>query len=50
VAELRAVGRSLGSNDLQIADTALTHGYDLLTHNRREFDRVPGLVVRVPNW
>jgi tRNA(fMet)-specific endonuclease VapC len=46
--ELRAVGQSIGSNDLIIAATALTHGYAVLTHNLRHFERVPGLAVQQP--
>ncbi|MGH2617975.1 MAG: PIN domain-containing protein, partial [Thermomicrobiales bacterium] len=32
-AELRAVGQLIGPNDLIIAATAITHGYDVLTYN-----------------
>lgn len=49
-AALSATGRSIGANDLIIAATALAHGYDILTENPRDFARVPGLVVRRPNW
>ena len=49
-AELAAAGQPIGANDLLIAATALTHGYALLTHNLRDFRRVPGLVVRQPGW
>lgn len=48
--ELRAAGQSIGSNDLIIAATALTHGYAVLTHNLRHFERVPGLAVQQPRW
>jgi tRNA(fMet)-specific endonuclease VapC len=34
--------------DLKIAATALVRGALLLSANRRDFDRVPGL--RVENW
>ncbi len=34
---------NVGSNDLMIATIALTHGLTLVTHNTREFKRVPGL-------
>lgn len=43
-------GRQIGDHDRLIAATVLAYGYDLLTLNRREFDRVPGLVVRLPDW
>lgn len=49
-AELAETGRPIGPNDLQIAATALATGYDVLTHNLREFGRVPGLVVDRPSW
>jgi tRNA(fMet)-specific endonuclease VapC len=48
--DLRSVGIKIGDHDLIIAATALANGYDILTDNPRDFDRVPGLVVRRPNW
>ena len=47
---LRAAGRPIGSNDLLIAATALSHGRVVITHNVREFAHVPGLAVRLPDW
>ena len=47
---LVANGHTIGSHDLLIAATALSHGYAVLTDNAREFHRVPGLEVRQPNW
>lgn len=44
-ADLAAQGRLIGPNDLWLAATALSRGLALVTANRREFDRVPGLVV-----
>jgi tRNA(fMet)-specific endonuclease VapC len=44
--ELDAIGQPTGPNDLLIAATALTFGYELITHNIRHFRRVPGLPVR----
>jgi len=44
-ADLERAGTALGDLDLQIASVALEHGAPLLTHNRRHFDRVPGLVI-----
>ncbi len=38
------------SHDLLIAATALAYGHSILTHNLREFRRVPGLDVRQPRW
>lgn len=44
-AELVRRGQLIGAFDLQIAATALTHGYAVVTENTREFQRVPGLTV-----
>jgi predicted nucleic acid-binding protein len=49
-AALMAAGQQIGSHDQLIAATALAHGYAVLTENLREFQRVPGLVVRQPTW
>ena len=35
----------IGERDLAIAAIALAHGATMVTNNRCEFDRVPGLVV-----
>jgi tRNA(fMet)-specific endonuclease VapC len=48
--DLASIGRTIGPNDLIIAATALTHGYDVLTHNLRHFNLVPGLAVERPVW
>ncbi len=45
---LRREGLEIGSNDLMIASTAVALGLTLVTRNRGEFDRVPGL--RVTEW
>jgi tRNA(fMet)-specific endonuclease VapC len=44
-AELERAGEPLGDLDLQIASVALEHGVPLVTHNRRHFARVRGLVI-----
>lgn len=44
--QLAQAGLSIGTHDLVIGTTALAHGYGVLTFNRREFDRIPGLTVR----
>lgn len=47
-AELKRQGRPIGSNDLFIAATALAYDLTLVTHNTREFGRVPGL--KLEDW
>ena len=49
-ADLTAAGQPIGPNDLLTAATALTRGYEVLSHNLRHFARVPGLVVHPPGW
>lgn len=49
-AQLAAAGQLVGAHDLLIAATARAHGYAVVTDNLREFQRVPGLVVRQPTW
>lgn len=43
--ELEARGTPIGPMDLLIAATARRHGCRLITHNTREFSRVPGLEI-----
>ncbi len=50
LAELTSRGQVIGTFDLMIASTALANGYSVITFNIREFERVPGLEVRQPNW
>ncbi len=38
-------GRPKQDNDLWIAATALRHDLPLVTHNRKDFDDIPGLTV-----
>jgi tRNA(fMet)-specific endonuclease VapC len=45
---LERQGRQIGPNDLFIAAVALAHDMELVTHNKAEFLRVPGL--RVVDW
>ena len=47
-ADLRRTGQLIGPNDTMIAATALVHKLTLVTHNTREFNRVPGL--RLEDW
>ena len=49
-ADLAAAGTPIGQYDMLVAATALTHGYDVLTDNVREFRRVAGLTVIQPTW
>ena len=42
-ADLTAKGTPIGANDLLIAAIVLANGLTLVTHNTREFGRVPGL-------
>ena len=44
-ADLARQGRLIGPHDMIVAATALHHRMALLTANRREFSRVPGLDV-----
>ena len=46
--ELDREGTPIGPNDLLIAATARAHDCVLITHNVREFSRVPGL--RYEDW
>lgn len=47
-AHLEAQGPPIGGNDLWIAAHALAQDLTLITHNLREFERVPGL--KVESW
>jgi tRNA(fMet)-specific endonuclease VapC len=46
--DLRAQRLRMGTMDLKIAATALIHDAILLSANRSDFERVPGL--RIQNW
>lgn len=47
-AELARIGKPIGPYDQMIAGHARSQGLILVTNNRREFDRVPGL--RIEDW
>jgi len=47
-AYLAQQGALIGPNDLLIAATALAYGATLVTHNTREFERVPEL--KIEDW
>ncbi len=42
---LANIGQTIGPFDVLIAGQALARGLILITHNKREFARVPGLLV-----
>ena len=44
----RTAGEVIGPHDLQIAAIALHHNLTLVTHNTREFGRIPSL--RLDDW
>jgi len=44
-ARLEMMGTPIGPYDLQIAAIALANNLTLVTHNTREFSRVPGLLL-----
>lgn len=46
--QLERSGRVIGPHDLQIAAIAFQHGLTLVTHNTREFSRIPGL--KLEDW
>ncbi len=47
-ATLQKRGQPIGNNDLWLAAHARAEGWVLVTHNTREFVRVPGLTIE--NW
>ncbi|KYC38149.1 twitching motility protein PilT [Scytonema hofmannii PCC 7110] len=47
-AQLESLGTPIGPNDLQIAAIAIANNLILVTHNTREFSRVPDL--RFEDW
>jgi len=44
-ARLAALGTPIGPYDVQIASIALANGCTLVTHNTREFSRIPDLLL-----
>jgi tRNA(fMet)-specific endonuclease VapC len=47
-AGLKRAGKLMGYHDMLIGAHARSAGLTLVTNNRREFDRIPGL--RIENW
>jgi tRNA(fMet)-specific endonuclease VapC len=44
-AKLLKAGRQIGDNDLWIAATAIRHSIPLISHNRKHYDEILGLVL-----
>lgn len=44
--EFRKVGIRIGTQDLRIASIVLANSGILLTRNRRDFEKVPGLIIQ----
>jgi tRNA(fMet)-specific endonuclease VapC len=44
-AQLLKAGRPASDNDLWIAATAIRHSIPLISHNRKHYDEIPGLVL-----
>jgi tRNA(fMet)-specific endonuclease VapC len=44
-ATMEISGRSVATNDLWIAACAKRHSLELVTHNRKHFDGIPGLTI-----
>jgi len=44
-AQLRAVGRPTKDNDLWIAASAMRHSVPLVSNNRADFEKIPGLTL-----
>lgn len=49
-AGLRRTGNMISPHDLMIGATAVHYDYEVLTQNRRDFDRIPGVRIRQPAW
>lgn len=47
-AQLRAKGKTVGSNDIMIAATVMSRNGILVTNNTKEFSRIEGL--RLEDW
>jgi tRNA(fMet)-specific endonuclease VapC len=45
---LEQAGTPIGPYDMQIAAIAIAHGLIIVTHNTKEFERVPGL--KIEDW
>jgi predicted nucleic acid-binding protein len=43
--KLRKAGKKVGDNDLWIAATAVRHSIPLISHNRKDYDNIPDLVL-----
>jgi len=47
-ADLQKRGKMIGAHDLMIGSTAIALGFNLVTFNLRDFEKIPGLKVEIP--
>jgi predicted nucleic acid-binding protein len=47
-ADLQKRGKMIGAHDLMIGSTAISLGFNLVTFNTRNFEKIPGLKVEIP--
>jgi tRNA(fMet)-specific endonuclease VapC len=47
-ADLQKRGKMIGAHDLMIGSTALALGFSLITSNKRDFEKIPGLKLGTP--
>ena len=45
-AELEGIGKPIGPYDTQIAAQGISRNFTVITHNVKEFSRVPGLILQ----
>jgi tRNA(fMet)-specific endonuclease VapC len=46
-ADLQKKGKMIGAHDLMIGSTAISLGFKVVTLNRRDFEKIPGLKVEI---
>lgn len=44
-AEMAVKGKTVSAHDLQIGSTALNHGLTLITDNKKDFEKIPGIKI-----
>ena len=47
-ADLQKRGKMIGAHDLMIGSTAISLGFNVVTFNPRDFEKLPGLKVEMP--